>query len=72
MCIKKWGEGRGVRKGEERGKAFFTPPEASPPIYLSLVVEGFVCINNWGEGGRGSAANLGLTWARTTKIFYFI
>ena len=26
-------------------------PELPPsPIYLSLVVEGFVCINNWGRG----------------------
>ena len=34
----------------------FPTPPPTPPIYLSLVVEGFVCINKWGEVGGGCFA----------------
>jgi len=58
--ISKWGEEEGgVGKSKrERGGVYTikkeTPyPLPSPPIYLSLVVEGFVCINKWGEVGGG-------------------
>jgi len=35
------------------GEGNFSTPLSSPPIYLSLVVEGFVCINKWGERRGG-------------------
>jgi len=55
--ISKWGEKEGVRGGSEGCFHFSIPqrssPPPTPPIYLSLVVEGFVCINKWGEVGGG-------------------
>jgi len=56
------GRGRGGSRGEASGPSFLNrcsvpfPTPSHSPIYLSLVVEGFVCINKWGEVGGGCFA----------------
>jgi len=49
------GEGGRVKKNHPNPqRSTPTPnPPPTPPICLSLVVEGFVCINKWGEVGGG-------------------
>ena len=45
-----------------------SPP---PPIYLSLVVEGFVCINKMGGGG-GKKRKGGAATTRPPPCFFYI